>query len=201
MNITRQFVNGRWEPPFTPEEEARRADRFAEMCASRQAPIMVGSERAFLADVGFRHHGLDDHPVWQQEEIVGMAKRAGIAVDGKRYYGGLADGRGPADPGAWCATQQDYIDTVKRRNLTVRSGSGVGGVNHEGVVGPPPKPVDLAPDIVNRLTKEYVQKDPSLALKHPQELKEMVTAIHGRRKSKSIKPFKVDSNFKDIHDS
>lgn len=198
MKITRQFKNGKWEPPFTPDELAAKERAFALMCETRQAPIMVGSERAFLADVGFRHHGLEDHPVWLQHQIVSQAKRAGIAVDGKRYFGGLADHRGPADPGAWCATQQDYLDTVKRRNLNAVSGCGIGGVNHQGVLAPPPPDVDLAPDIVNRLAKEYVAKDPDLARKPAQEVKEMVIDKHGARKSKSVKPFKVQPNFRDL---
>ncbi len=198
MNITRQFINGKWEPPFTAEEEEKRNAAFAEMCESHCAPIMVGSERAFLADVGFRHHGLEDHPLWQQEEIIGMAKSAGISVDGKRYFGGLADHRGVRDPEAWCASQQDYIDTAKKRNLNITSGSGIGGVNMRAAPVPPPPDIDLAPDIVDRLAKEYRQ-DPDVARKPIQETREMVVEKHGRRKSKAVKPFKVADNFRDYN--
>ena len=197
MNITRRFINGKWEPPFTKAEQAANDARFAEMCATRQATATVGSERAFLADVGFRHHGLDDHPQWLQEMIVQKATRAGISVNGKRYYGGLADGRGVRDPEAWCATQQDFLDVVKRRNLKATSGSGLGGVNHEGMLAPPAPDVDLAPDIVDRLTKEY-QQHPDYHQRPVQELKEMVVEKHGRKKKSSVKEFKPQAGFKDI---
>lgn len=201
MNITRQYVNGKWEPPFTKEEESARVRGFVAMCEARQAPATLGSERAFLADVGFRHHGLQDHPLWQQESIIAEAKAAGINIEGKRYFGGIADGRGICDPEAWCASQQDYIDVVKRRNLTVKSGSGLGGVNHEGVVAPPPPDIPLAADIVDRLAGEYVERDPdNWARKPKQEVREMVVDKHALR-HRTPEPWKAEPNFKDIGDS
>lgn len=203
MIVTNQcrYVNGKmvWDRPPTEAEKAADAARFAEMCATRTAAPMLGSEKAFLADVGFRDHGLGDHPLWQQEMIIRQAKRAGIAVDGKRYFGGLADGRGVADPGAWCATQQDYIDEAKKKDLIVHSGCGVGGVNYDNGYRPPkPTPVDLAPDIVDRLAKQYVAKDPDLAQKPVQEIKEMVVENHGRKRANRKKTWVAEKDFKDI---
>lgn len=201
MRITRTFKNGKWEPPFTPEEEAANAARFAEMCASRQGTPTLGSERTFMAEVGFRDHGFADHPKWLQEILITRAKAAGINVEGKRYFGGLADGRGVCDPGAWCATQQDYIDEANRKDLIVHSGSGLGGVNrgHNDEIIPMPEGPKLAPDIVNRLTNEYRARDPQMAQKPVQEVKEMVIEKHGRRpKNRPIPDWKPDANFKDF---
>lgn len=208
MNITRtaKFVDGKlvYDPPYTEEELAAQRERFDEMCATRTGPQFLGSEKAFLADVDFRNHGLGDHPEWLQKIIIEKARAAGVNTEGKRYYGGLArDNLGVADPEAWCASQQDVIDCVKRRNkpgsaLSVKSGAGTGGVNFQGLKCPPPPDVALSDKLVREEMQKRVNADPGLALKDQRELREQVIDEHGSgRAKKALKQRGTSKRFKD----
>lgn len=151
--------------------------QFAAMCLLRQAPGTKGTDRALMqGDV--LNHGLADMPVWLQEMHVAKAKAAGISIAGKVYKGGLADGRGPADPAAWVGGVDDVLEVARKRDLHVYDGV----VTHTPVRDIVPKPdVPLAPKLVEGLVNDYLQADPGLAAKPRQELREMVIDKHGAR--------------------
>jgi hypothetical protein len=115
-------------------------------------------------------------PVDHARNIVTLANRAGINVSGKYYAGGLADGRGPADPRAWVSGADDIKRVAMERNLTVS-----GAVDHKGI------PVERAKSkpLSDRLTKELMQRERK---NHPGmkagELREMVVSKYGRKVKK-----------------
>jgi len=202
MKITRtaKFVNGKmvWEPPFTPAEQAEREASFNAMVASGIPPAYPGSEKTFLHGASI-NHGLADHPSWMQEGMIRMAHEAGINTHGKVYKGGIADGRGPRDPEAWVSTMQDVLDVAKRRNLTIKSGAGIGGVNHEGVLMPPPPDVALNPRIVKTKMQEMIANNPELATADKRELAEQIIDKHGApRATRQLKKRGVSNKFVEI---
>jgi hypothetical protein len=177
MKITRTatLVGGVmvYDPPYTDEELRAQALSFQEMLKSRRAPVMKGSDRAFLeGDV--IHHGLQGIRRDMAEHMVAEARRAGINITGKVYKGGLADQRGPADPEAWVGSTDDVLAVCKRKKLRCN-----GIVHYEPPPAPPPPDVPLAPHIVEDLAREYIAEDPDLSRKPIQEIREMVIDKHG----------------------
>jgi len=127
--------------------------RFAAMCAMRKAPETRYSDRTFNASRQEHMNGMLD---WQREAYLKMAKRAGIATQGKYYVGGL--GR-PTDPEAWVSTVDDVKEVCKRKRLTSD-----GLVRHESAPASyPRKP--LAEDVCKTLVERRIKADPSLAAK------------------------------------
>ena len=140
---------------------------LAEMFALRSPPGTRFTEKAFLEG---RKMNMDD-PV--DRLAVQRAHAAGISTQGKVYIGGLADGRGPADPAAWVSSADDVLAVAKRRQLKV-----------EGALRYDPGPVQekepkykIAPDIMRRLMRKY-RKDPKYKKKSRKELKEIIEANH-----------------------
>ena len=186
--ITRiaKFVNGKciYDPPFTPEEEAENRRKFVEMCQARRAPMMKGSDRAYLEGQVI-NHGLGDSPRWLADRYVAQAKRAGIDITGKIYRSGLADGRGPADPEAWVGSGDDFLGVCKRRHK-----SAVGLLNYQAEPQPEPETVPLSEQAISELVPRYLAEDPDWARK-PRELREHIVDRHGapakkRRHVKSL---------------
>lgn len=146
--------------------------RWCEMVVLQQPPGVKGTDRAFMQG-RYNNQQLDAMPKDHAQNILTLARRAGINVSGKFYSSGLADGRGPADPGAWVDSIADVKRVAAERNLTVS-----GAVEHKGIPMPPPKK-----PLSERLTREMMRKERRL---HPSmkkgELREMVVAKYGRAK-------------------
>lgn len=149
--------------------------RWAEMCALQKPPGVKGTDRSFMFG-RMNNQQLDEMPVDHAQNIVTLAKRAGINVSGKYYAGGLADGRGPADPEAWVSGSDDIKRVAMKRNLSVS-----GAVEHKGIPMERPKSKPLS----DRLTKELMQRErktnPTMKAG---ELREMVVAKYGRKVAK-----------------
>lgn len=189
MNITRtgKFVNGKlvYDPPFTMEERRKQEQEFVEMCRSRRAPMMKGSDRALL-EGDIIHHGLQGHTDVMQEHMVKVARKAGINITGKVYKSGLADQRGPADPEAWVSSVDEIRDVCKRRNRHCRGI--VENVGHE--VAPTPD-VPLSDDLIRESVPEFLKTNPELA-RDPEGLRHAIIEKHGPQKKRK-------REFKNIH--
>lgn len=148
------------------------SERWAEMCALQKPPGVRGTDRTFMQG-RMNNQQLDQMPEDHARNIVTLANRAGINVSGKYYAGGLADGRGPADPKAWVSGADDIKRVAMERNLTVS-----GAVEHQGMAVERPKSKPLS----DRLTKELAQREQK---NHPNmkagELREMVVEKYGRK--------------------
>lgn len=149
--------------------------KWAEMCALQKPPGVRGTDRSFMFG-RMNNQQLDEMPPDHAQNIVTLAKRAGISVSGKYYAGGLADHRGPADPRAWVSGADDIKQVAVERNLSVS-----GAVEHRGIPVDRPKSKPLS----DRLTKELMREERK---KHPGmkagELREMVVAKYGRKVKK-----------------
>ena len=146
--------------------------RWAEMCALQRPPGLKGTDRAFMQG-RMNNEQLNSMPVDHAQNLVTIAKRAGISISGKYYAAGLADNRGPADPQAWV----DSADEVKRvaavKNLTVR-----GAVEHQGIPMPRPKSKPLSERLTRELMREEKTRNPTMK---KGELREFVVAKYGRK--------------------
>ena len=151
---------------------------FAQMCVCRQAPTMgMASDRQFNSSYRRRMNTMDPR---NREKILAIAKRAGIATDGKYYVSGLGRYN---DPAAWCSTSDDVKAAVKAKNMTAHGP----GIHHNGTPADAPPPKPLAEDIVKRLEKQHRVSDPKLdercrkSAKARRELRERVVASHTRK--------------------
>lgn len=145
--------------------------KWCEMCVLQQPPGTLGTDRAYMQG-RYNNQQLDAMPPDHANGIVTLARRAGINPSGKYYSAALADGRGPADPGAWVDSTADVVRVARERNLTV-----TGAVEHKGAPETPKrKPLS------ERLTREMMRVERP---KHPGmkkgELREMVIAKYGRK--------------------
>jgi hypothetical protein len=150
-------------------------ERWAEMCALQRPPGVKGTDRSFMFG-RMNNQQLDEMPTDHAQNIVTLAKRAGINVSGKYYAGGLADSRGVADPKAWVSGADDIKRVAMERNLSVS-----GAVQHKGIPMERPKSKPLS----ERLTKELAQREqkyhPNMK---PAELRELVVEKYGRKVKK-----------------
>lgn len=130
--------------------------RFAEMCALQVPPGTRGTDRAFMQG---RANGqfFDDMPAPLARRMIREARAAGISVEGKFYMGGLADKRGHRDPCAWIDSVADIKKVAQKRDLYV-----TGIVEHTPAEKPPPKSVDIAPDILREHVKREMRANPKL---------------------------------------
>lgn len=153
--------------------EDGQSPRFAEMCALQIAPGLKGTDRSLMQG-RYNNEQFDKMPKDHAQNMLTLAKRAGINPSGKYYSAGLADKRGPADPAAWIDSASDVQRVARKRNLTVN-----GAVNHKGTAVPRPK----SPILSDRLTKEMMKVEKK---NHPTmkqgELKEMVQEKYGRKR-------------------
>lgn len=136
--------------------EAGQHPQFAEMCALQQPPGTRGTDRAFMQG---RYNGqfFDSMPIPLARRLIREARRAGINVEGKFYMGGLADKRGHRDPAAWIDSVADIKRVAQERDLHV-----TGIVEHTPPEKPPPKSVDIAPDILRDHVKREMKANPRL---------------------------------------
>lgn len=146
--------------------------RWCEMVVFQQPPGVKGSDRSFM-EGRYNNQQLDKMPKDHAQNIVTLARRAGINVSGKYYCSGLADSRGVQDPEAWVDGSADVLRVAKKRNLSVE-----GSVTHKGIPeAPKRKPLS------ERLTRELMREERK---RHPAmkkgELREMVVAKYGRSK-------------------
>lgn len=146
---------------------------------SRRMAMMGGSDRAFCE---LSQRSMSKMARNNRDEIVKIARKAGINTDGKVYQGEL--GR-YADPHAWVSGAEDVKTVYKLKNW----GSAEGMVKHKRTDVPVVrKRTGLAPDLVNERAADYVRKDQKLreqlrkGRKKIQDVKEMVIAKHGRKK-------------------
>jgi hypothetical protein len=155
----------------------------AAMYACQQAPGTRFTDRAFCQG---QHRKMENMDPLVSKMLHGMAKESGIDSRGKYYLGGLAErGKGPRDPAAWVTCAEDVLTIAKAKNLQID-----GVLNRQAVEKetPEPKTDGLAPDIVRRLAKQALEKDPSLrervrTRKHGmRELQENLLARHRRKK-------------------
>jgi len=150
-------------------------ERWALMCALQQPPGLKGTDSSFMTG-RMNNQQLDDMPKDHAQNIVTLAKRAGINVSGKYYASGLADKRGVADPRAWVSSADDIRRVAIERNLSV-----TGAVEHKGIPEDRPQSKPLS----ERLTRELMQRERK---HHPNmkagELREMVVSRFGRKVKK-----------------
>lgn len=153
--------------------EEGQSPRFAEMCALQIAPGLKGTDQSLMQG-RYNNEQFDKMPKDHAQNIITLAKRAGINPSGKYYAAGLADKRGVQDPAAWIDSANDVANVARKRNLTVE-----GAVNHKGRKMPRPK----SPALSERLTKEMmkVEKKSHPTMKQG-ELREMVQDKYGRKR-------------------
>jgi hypothetical protein len=154
---------------------AGQSPRLAEMLTLQQAPAVKGTDRAYM-EGRLNNQQLDRMPKHQAENIIQIARKAGISISGKYYASGLADKRGPADPAAWVDSTADIKKVARERNLNVE-----GAVEHKAI----PMPRPASKPLSERLTKEMMRVERK---NHPNmkagDLREMVIAKYGRKVKK-----------------
>ena len=96
------------------------------------------------------------------------AKAAGVAVEGKKYFGSLG---APEDPDAWQDNLGDVKRAAKRKNLNLyRHDEHV--VKAREVEPKPETPYRVADDLVDKYTGYAIQDDPQIA-ETPQQVAEL----------------------------
>ena len=146
--------------------------RFAEMAALQQPPGVKGGDRAFM-EGRYNNQQFDKMPKDHAQNIITLAKRAGINPNGKYYVSGLADKRGVQDPEAWVDGAGDVKRVAEKRNLTVK-----GAVNHKGRAMPRPKSIPLSENATKEMMKVERKNHPTMK---KEELREMVVDKYGRK--------------------
>lgn len=114
---------------------------MAAMLASQQAPGVWNTDSNFSKRENERMRSMDSDHV---EDIVKIARRAGINTQGKTYNGALGK---YDDPGAWVSGKDDVRETAIRKGMDID-----GMVKVNGYRGPKKK-TRLAEDIVDDLER------------------------------------------------
>lgn len=149
---------------------------MAAMLASQQAPGVWNTEATFNKRENERMGSLDGDHV---EEIVKIARRAGINTQGKTYNGQLGT---YSDPGAWVSGKDDVKATAIRKEMTID-----GMVKVDGYRGPKKKK-RLADDIVDKLEGDARKRDRKLDEKCSKsdnarkDLRKKIIDKHGSKK-------------------
>lgn len=146
--------------------------QFAAMCACQDPPGTRGTDRALMEGGEY----LGARSEMMQQQVLRLAKQAGVDINGKRHISGL----GPVtDQASWVSSTADVVAACKAKGLSC---SGV--VNHEGPEPKPLKPVAMAEDLVKEQMVKRCAADPALAEKVKksknarQELREAVIEKH-----------------------
>ena len=149
---------------------------FAQMRACRRAPGAANVDRHFSESARHRMNNMHQLP-----KMLQLAHKAGVRTAGKFYVGGL--GR-YTDQHAWVSSADDILHVARKKNLNV---SGV--VKHKGTQMDPPKPIKMAPDIMQKYVQQYCAADPAVAekvgknpAKHLPALKEKILDKHTKKK-------------------
>lgn len=156
---------------------AGQSERFAAMCATQTPPGTKGSDRAFMEG---RYNNEYMGAMGQRcaSRMVREARAAGINTSGKFYMGGLADKRGHCDPEAWVDSVDDVRRVAKARNLEVH-----GIIDYVPPEQPPPKRVDIDPNIVRENVDAEMKKNPGARRKDVVErVKDRITPHWKKRK-------------------
>jgi len=148
------------------------APRLAEMLALQQPPGVQGTDRT-LMEGRLNNEQFDKMPKDHAQNMITLAKRAGINPTGKYYSAGLADKRGPADPAAWIDSVHDVKRVAAERNLSV-----TGAVEHKGIPVPRPKSKPLSERLTREMMKAEAKRKPSMK---QGELREYVIDKYGRK--------------------
>lgn len=146
--------------------------RAAEMFALQKPPGLRGTDRTFMQG-RYNNQQFDAMPKDHAHDVLSAARKAGINPSGKYYCAGLADGRGPRDPGAWVDSVNDVKRVARDRNLTVE-----GAVEHKGIPMPRPKSKPLSERITRELMREERRRQPTMK---KGELREYVVSKYGRK--------------------
>jgi hypothetical protein len=147
--------------------------RAAEMFALQQPPGVKGSDRSLMQG-RYNNEQFNEMPPDHAKSMIDQAKKAGVNPNGKYYFAGLADMRGPGDPMAWVDSVGDVKRVAASRNLTVR-----GAVEHEGIPVPPPKPKQLSESLTREMMKVEKERNPTMK---KGELREMVLSKYSRKR-------------------
>jgi len=121
----------------------------------------------------YNNEQLNEMPRDHAQNIITLARRAGISVSGKYYVSGLADHRGPGDPAAWVDSVHDVKKVASEKNLTVR-----GAVEQQGRPMPRPKSKALSERLTRELMRDEKKRHPTMK---KGELREYVVAKYGRK--------------------
>lgn len=157
---------------------------MALMCASNKAPGVKGGDRVFNEQA--RHRMETMHPR-NRERILEIAKKAGINTQGKYYVGGLGRYN---DPAAWVSTTDDVMASAKKKGCIVNGAVRYDPGEDERFESQcrTAENIRIAPDLVDEIAGEYIQKDEKIrekVRKDPKklaEVKEMVIEKHGKKK-------------------
>lgn len=135
----------------------------AEMCALQVAPT-GNTDATFLAG-HCNGNQFEKHPAigdfYERE-----AAAAGVNVKGKVYKSGLA--RFPGDPEAWINSKDDIKNICEKRGWGCQGSVNVAVDNSRTPIAD----VDVAADIVRDKVLDNVARDPALAVRPLEELKE-----------------------------
>jgi hypothetical protein len=149
---------------------------MAAMLASMKPPGTWNTGKEFSKRENERMRSIDD---MQREEIVSIAKKAGINTQGKTYNGQLGKYN---DPLAWVS------DTTDVKNAAVKKEMNIDGMVKVNAYRGPRKKIRLADDIVDRLESQNRRRDPKLDEKcrksdnARKELRQSLVNKHSRKK-------------------
>jgi hypothetical protein len=163
MKRTLRIVNGQavWDPPFTPEDQARHKARFQEMLDTGQAPTLVTDNTFWEGQ-------------WERNAYLGhlhaeQAKKSGVDITGKSYVSGLAEY--PGDPRAFVSGRGDI------RRICEERGYGCEGAVTVAPVQVEPERVDLDPALVKAEVDSIIADHPEPQAVNREELTEKVTNL------------------------
>lgn len=148
---------------------------IAEMCATRFAPKMHGSERALLEGLT-ENHRISRMPEDQLDLRIAQARAAGVNTQGKVYADELARPGMTNDPEAWISGRDDF-ERVCRKNGW--------GCKKLGIKAAQYQPEKKAPRLAEPLVREMMGRklesmDPGERQKTDlRELREQVIEDHG----------------------
>ena len=149
---------------------------MAAMLASQKAPGAWNTEASFNKRENERMSSLGGDHV---EDIVKIARKAGINTQGKTYNGQLGT---YSDPGAWVSGKDDVRATAIHKGMSID-----GMVKVDGYRGPKKKK-RLADDIVDGLESVSRKRDPKLDEKCSKsdnarkDLRKSIIEKHGSKK-------------------
>lgn len=154
------------------EQMRRRGEShmIADMLAHQQGPTLKTDTTFFSDNANGKQFANDPK---RGERYRKVAERLGGSVKGKKYLSTLAEF--PGDPRAWVDTVGDIRRVCEERGYNCED------LGIKAEVKEEPKPVRLAPDLVDKHVKRYRKQDPKLAAKPVQEVREMVIEKHGRK--------------------
>jgi hypothetical protein len=135
-----------------------------------QSPPMSNSDREFLEGRGGCYDQFKRNPE-AGEYYKRVAEAAGQDVTGKVYMSGLAEY--PGDPRAWISDRAEAKKVVEERGWNAEGAFSVKSPREA-----PPPSVDMADEVVDNLAMSAVEKEPALAEKPVEEVRETIKSRH-----------------------